>query len=128
MTQKVLTQSDFEAMLDSYAGRQVSHIVVTKTTSNISGQESLSEASPVNIKAYFMRTAQNWDYQKSGFFEKGDAVMLAQIPAGVTIDDIIIVEGEKFRVKEAFDVPGVYDSTGSNSIYVYTACNLFLYE
>ena len=126
MVQNVLSTSDFNRILDDYAGVQVSHTPVTKTTSNVSGQEALADGTPANIKCYFMRTGQNWDFEKAGFFEKGDAVMLAKVSDAVAKNDKITFKGSVYRVKEAFDVPGVFDSTGSGSSYVYTACNLFL--
>ena len=124
--QKVLTANDFDRILSDYAGRQVTHTPTTKTTSNISGQETLTDGSPVVLKAYFMKKQQNYDFGKYGFTEQGDAVCLAKYADSVAKDDKITVDGEVFRVKERFDVPGVFDSTGSGTSYVYTACNLFL--
>ena len=126
MVQNVLTVDDFDRILDDYAGRQVSHIVVTQSTSNISGQETFADAAPVTIKCYFMLTNQQWDFEKAGFLEKGDAVMLAKYADSVGKDDKITADGKTYRVKEAYDVPGVFDSTGSGTAMVYTACNLFL--
>ena len=126
--QKVLTVEDFNSILDNYAGRQLSHVVVTRTIDNISGHEVFSEASPVPIKAYFMRTMQQWDFEEAGFSEKGDAVALCKVADGIKKDNLLIIDGSKFRVKEAFNVPGVFDSTGSGSQMVYTATNLFLVD
>ena len=126
MVQNVLTVSDFDRILDDYAGVQVSHTPITRSTSNVTGQETLTDGTPANIKVYFMRTEQAWDFVKAGFVEKGDAVMLAKVADSVVKDDKITFKGSVYRVREAFDVPGVYDSTGSGSSFVYTACNLFL--
>ncbi len=128
MIQKVLTVNDFNRILDDYAGRQVSHTPIVKTTSNISGQETLTDGTAVTLKAYFMRTNQKWDYEKLGFLEKGHAVLLAKYADRVVKNSKITVEGNDFRVREAYDVPGVYDSTGTGTSFVYTACNLFLIE
>jgi len=126
MVQNVLTVEDFNQILDNYAGRQVTHTPVTQTISNVSGQETLTDGTPGAIKAYFMKYNQTWDYAKAGFLEQGDAVMLAKIADGVKKNDKITADGEDYRVQEAFDVPGVFDSTGSGTTMVYTACNLFL--
>ena len=126
MVQNLLTVADFDAILDDYFGQQISHTPVTRSTSNISGKETLSDGSASNIKAYFVRVGQNYDFVKAGFVERGDAVMLAKVADSVSKDDKITYQGSTYRVKEAFDVQGIFDSTGSNDAYVYTACNLFL--
>lgn len=128
MTQRVLNAKDFDNILDDYFGRQITHTPIVKTTSNISGQETLTEGTTVNIKAHFGRTGQTFDYVKAGFFEKGNAIALCKYSDGINKDDIITAEGHKFRVKEVFHVPGVFDSTGSGTTFIYSACNLFLYD
>jgi hypothetical protein len=126
MTQSILSVTDFDSILDNYAGQQMSLIKVTQSTSNMYGEETLTDATAANIKAYFMRTGQNWDYSKMGFLEKGDAVALTKYADSVVQNDKITVGSETYRVKEAFNVPGVFNSIGSGPTYVYTACNLFL--
>ncbi len=125
--QKWLTVNDFNQILDNYAGRTIPHISVSTSPSNITGEETLIESAPVNIKCYILKQNQNWNYKESGFLEKGDAVALTKIADTVKVNDIIIIHNEKFRVKESYDVPGEFDSSGI-STYVYTFCNLFLIE
>ena len=128
MVQRILSVADFDSILDNYFGRQVVHTPIVHTTSNITGQETLTDGTPVTIKCHFTRTNQNYDYNKAGFFEKGDAIILAKYADNVKKDSMITVEGNKFRVKEAFNVPGMFDSTGSGTTFTYTSCNLFLIE
>ena len=128
MTQRVLSVADFDSILDNYAGRQLTHTPVVRTISNITGQETLGDGTPKTLKAYFMRTSQKWDFEKMGFLEKGDAVALTKYADGVVKNDKITVEGNKYRVREAYNVPGTFDSTGSGTTMTYTACNLFLIE
>lgn len=124
--QRVLSVADFDFILDNYAGRQLTHTPVTKTGSNYTGEEILVEGTPVSIKCYVMKTAQNFNFKEHGFLEKGDMVGLFKIADNVTLNSIITVDGEDFRVKESYNVPGIFDSTGSGSINVYTAATLFL--
>lgn len=126
MVQNVLTVNDFDAMLDNYAGRQVSHAVVTRAISNMTGQETMSYGDARTLKAYFVRTSQAWDYEKAGFLEKGHAIMLSKYADGVVKNDKITVDGAVYTVREAYNVSGVFDSTGAGTAFVYTACNLFL--
>lgn len=127
MSQKILSVEDFNSILDNYAGRTISHIPVTQSTSNISGKETLSDGTPANIKCYVMKTGQNFDYGKYGLTEKGDAICLAKVADNVRVNSKLVFNGETFRVRESFDVPGVFDSTGA-ATYVYTVCSLFLIE
>ena len=128
MVQSVLSVNDFNRILDNYTGRQITHTPIVKTISNISGQETLTDGTAVSIKAHFMRTSQKWDFEKAGFLEKGDAVLLAKYADSVVKNNKITVEGNNYRVREAYNVPGVYDSTGSGTTYVYTSCSLFLID
>jgi len=128
MVQAVLTVSDFDRILNDYTGRQIIHTPIVKTTSNISGQETLTDGTAVTIKAHFMRTNQNWDFQKAGFLEKGNAVVLSKYADGVVKDDKITAEGNVYRVRESFNVAGVFSSTSDATTFTYTANNLFLIE
>ena len=126
--QNVLTANDFDSILDNYAGRQVQHISIARGTANISGQETLTNASTAYIKCYFMRSSQKWVFEKAGFFEKGDAVVLAKVSDKVKKDHKIIADGKEYFIREAFDVPGIFDSSGTTSsqtTLIYTACNLY---
>jgi hypothetical protein len=126
MVQTVLSVNDFDRILDNYTGRQITYTPIVKTVSNISGQETLTDGTPKNIKAHFIRTNQQWDFEKLGFLEKGHAVALTKYADGVVQDGKITEGGNTYRVKEAYNVPGVFDSTGEGTAFVYTACNLFL--
>jgi hypothetical protein len=126
--QEILTRADFEEILETYAGRQLTHIPVTKTTSNYTGEETLTEGTPVLIKCYVMKTGQTWNYREYGLVEKGDMIGLFKIVDNVKLDSIIIVDNERFRVREHYNVPGVFDSTGNASVYAYTVASLFKAE
>ena len=128
MTQSVLSVNDFNSILDNYSGRQVLHTPIVRTVSNISGQETLTDGTSVTIKVHFMRTSQRWDFEKAGFLEKGDAVMLTKYAAGVVKNDKITVGGNDYRVREAFNVPGTFSSTSDATSFTYTSCNLFLID
>lgn len=128
MVQNVLTVADFDSMLDEYAGRQVTHTPAVRTISNITGQETIADGTPATLKAYFMKTNQKWDFEKMGFLEAGHAVALTKYADGVVKNDKITADGSDYRVKEVYNVPGVFSSTSSATAMVYTACNLFLID
>jgi len=128
MTQDIFTAADFDHVLNNYAGRIITHTPAVRTVSNITGEAKIADGTAVTIKAYFMRTSQKWNYDKMGFMQQGDAVMLAKYADGVVKNDKITVEGKNFRVKEAYSIPGTFDSTGTGTSFTYTTANLFLEE
>jgi len=125
MSNTILSATDFNQILDDYAGRTLSHTPVTQTTSNITGQETLSDGTPINIKCYVMKTNQSFQYQEYGFLEKGDVIGLFKVADSVVINSKITINGEVYRVRESYNVPGVFDSS-TTATYIYTVGNLFL--
>jgi len=119
--------ASWQIVLDDW-GRHVSHIPATQSLSNITGQESIAEGSPVTIQAYFVRTTQLWNFEKAGFIEKGDAIMLAKYADSVKTADRISADGVKYRIIESYDVPGTLDNYGSGTVMVYTVCRLVMIE
>jgi len=125
MVNNILTAADFDAILNDYAGRTLAHTPQIKTTSNITGQETLADDTPANIKCYIMKVGQTFDFKKLGLIEQGDAVGLFKVADSVVKDSKITMNSEVFRVKEAFNVPGVFDSS-TTATYIYTVASLFL--
>ena len=92
MVQKMVTVDDFYALLDNYHGRQVSLIHVTKTINGLSGEEILAEGQAANIKCFFIRFMQNWDYKKDKEVFKR---VLATIKSKNVLDDKIMLKIEE---------------------------------
>jgi len=128
MVQSAFSVADFDFILKNYAGRLLSHTPYTKTESNYTGEETITAGTGTNILCYVMKTGQNFDFKQYGFIEKGNMVGLFKVADSVTLNSLITVNGEKYRVKESFDVPGVFDSAGTGTVYVYTVGNLFKAE
>lgn len=123
--QSLMTAVDFERILDDYCGRTLSHTPVTQTTSNITGEETLADGTPINIKCYVMKTGQTFNYKEWGLMEQGDMVGLFKVADSVQINSKVTVNGEVFRVKEKYDVPAVFDSS-STATYIYTVCSMVM--
>ena len=101
-------------------GRTVTHTPVTKTTSNIYGDETLTDGSAVSITAVFLKTEDKWMFDKQGKVEGGDAYLMADNGV-VSVDDKITADSETYRID---DIKTVY-SDDSNSTALYDYCNLF---
>lgn len=126
MTVALLTTTEFDAILDSFGGQQVTLNVATVTNSGYSGKPSISYGGNTSIKACFIRPGTSWTPEKAAFIEKGDAVMVTAATNGVKKDDKITVGSKVYLVREVFDVQGTFDSTGSGTANLFTQCNLFL--
>ncbi|MHA1481854.1 MAG: hypothetical protein ACTSQA_00265 [Candidatus Heimdallarchaeaceae archaeon] len=123
----IISAADFDQILNEYAGRTITHTPVTKTTSNITGEETLIDGTPVSIKCYVMKTNQSFNYKEAGFIELGDMVGLFKIADNVSINSKFTVNGEVFQAKESFDVPGVFNPEEEAQL-IYTSCNLYKLE
>ena len=121
----IMSRQDFDNILATYSGHRVSHIPTTKTLSNISGEETLTEGSAVNINVHFVWTSDPYDYNKSGLTQIGVAIMLSRIPDGVKKNDTITTESKKFRVQEIYDVKGTFQQDAAGTETVYSVCSLF---
>lgn len=105
-------------------GHNVLRTPVTKQTSNISGDETLTgsgvEGTPEVILVYFSRKNAPWFIDKAGLIAGGDAIML--VTAGQTInkDDKISYGGLDYRVQD------VIPRDQAGGITAFKSCNLFL--
>lgn len=101
--------------------RTVSRTPVTKTTSNIYGDETLTDGTPADISAVFVKKDDKWMFDKQGKVEGGDAYLQVKAAVTVNVDDKITVDSEVYRIN---DVLIVY-SDSSNSTALFKYCNLF---
>lgn len=120
----IISVADFDQILNSYAGRTITHTPVTTTTSNITGEETQVDGTPVSIRCYVMKTGQNFNYKEAGFIELGDMVGLFKIADNVSINSKFTINGEVFQVRESFDVPGVFNPE-EDATLIYTAGSLY---
>lgn len=107
-------------ILPQYYVTPVSHSASTKVTDNITGDETLSYASPVTINVYIARKNRPWFLDKAGLIEGGDAIML--VPYGTTVskNDTVLWNSNNYRVHTIIDRDMLGGSTA------YKSCSLFL--
>jgi len=114
-------KKDWTDQIVDRLARTVSRTSVTKTTSNIYGDETLTDGTPANISGVFLKKADKWMFDKQGKVEGGDAYLQVKAAVTVNVDDKITVNSETYRIS---DVLIVY-SDSSNSTALYKYCNLF---
>jgi hypothetical protein len=101
-------------------GDTVTHTPVTKTLSNVTGDETLTDGTGVNINAYIVRKNAPWFLDKAGLIQGGDALMLVSSAITITKDDKITWNSNTYRVQDVL----LRNQIGGNC--AYTLCNLFL--
>jgi hypothetical protein len=92
---------DESVFTDAYLAvfaKTVSRTPVTKTTSNATGDEILTDGTPENIPATLFRRETNWAMENSGLIEGADAIMLFLSTQAMVKDDKITYDSETYRV------------------------------
>ena len=103
----------FETMIDNF-DKLVSRTAVTKTTSNISGDETLTDGSTTaDIAAAFYRKEDEWLTDKQGFIQNADAIIIIKTSQALNKNDKIGFDGENYRVNKIVD-----RYIGSTKVYI----------
>ena len=95
-------QTAFETMIDAFA-KTLTRTPVTKTISNVTGNESLTEGTPVSISGPFFRQEDDWSQDRAGLFQGADAILLLKNDVVLNKDDKITYDGQDYRVEKVVD-------------------------
>lgn len=105
----------------NYTGLELTRTPVTKTLSNVEGDEILTDGTPESIDVYFTKKTTDWVFDKEGEVEGGDAFMLTKYNQTINKNDKITYEGNTYRVQMVID-------RVVNGEIVGKDCNLFLID
>ena len=100
-------------------------IVLSTTTyanSNIESDETATITGTASVNVYIVRKARPWNFDKEGFIEGGDALMLVQYTQTVTRGDKVTWNSNDYRIQT------VLDRDQLAGFISYKACNLFLLQ
>ena len=89
----------FQNMITAFA-KTLSRTPVTKTTSNASGDETLTDGTPANISAPFFRKEDDWMMDKPGLIQNADAIVLILPSLTINKDDKLTYDSETYRVQK----------------------------
>jgi len=93
---------------------------VTKTTSNLSGSETLTDgAADTNYQGILFRRQDTYNQEYVGLFKGADAILLVKTSQTINKNDKIAFDGDTFRVD---DVVNRYAGT----LKIYQTARLFL--
>ena len=91
-----ITSADFTNGPLADLGASVTWEAVTKTTSNITGDETLSYAGGVAKTVVFVKRSQRYAQGKEGLVDLGDAYCMSENSDAFKKNDRITFNGEKF--------------------------------
>ncbi len=91
------TNAGYELMIENF-GKVISRTPITKTESNISGDETLTEGTAANITGAFFRAEDAWSQDKEALFQGADAVILIKNSVTLNKNDKLTFSGEDYRV------------------------------
>ena len=101
-------------------GSSVTITPVTKTISNIEGDESLVSGVPYKETVYFSHRKVDWMFDEASLLEGGDAIMLVEPTSEVSKDDVITYNNSDYRIQD------VINRTQAGGEVMFKSCNLFL--
>jgi hypothetical protein len=92
-----ITATPFQAMITNFS-KSVTRTPVTKSTSNFSGDETLTDGTPGAISAAFYRKEDEWMQDKIGLLQGADAIIMVLPSQTLNKDDKITYDSENYRV------------------------------
>lgn len=95
-----MVKSDFEDFPFEDLARDVVRTPITKSISNITGSPTYTKGTTQPIKAIFTKRTKNYDLNKEGLAELGDAFMQIKQDQTMNKEDLITVDSETYRVDE----------------------------
>lgn len=93
---------------------------ITYSKSNIDADETATVSGTSSVNCYIVRKTRPWSFDKAGFIEGGDAVMLVQYNQSINRGDKITWNGNTYRIQT------VLDRDQLSGGIAYKACNLFI--
>lgn len=103
-------------------GSSVTVTPVTKTISNIEGDETLTEGTTYSETVYLSRKSTDWSFDEAGLVKGGDAVMIITPSSSIKKDDLVKHNDTTYRVQN------IIKRTQAGGTNMFTSCNLFLVE
>lgn len=83
--------------------KTLSHTPVTKTTSNLTGDETLTDGTPVNIQGAFFKKESLWAQKNIGLLNGADGILIVKPDVTLTKNDKVTWDGEIYRIDSVTD-------------------------
>lgn len=108
--------------LPSYYTTSIVLSSITYSNSNIDADETATVTGTALLNCYIVRKARPWNFDKAGFIEGGDALLIAPYDSTIKRGDKVTWNSNDYRVHTMLDRDQL---TG---VISYKACNLILLQ
>lgn len=90
-------QIAFETLIDNFQ-KTISRTPVTKTISNITGDETLTEGIAADIIGAFFRKEDEYVQDKIGLLRNADAILMVKHDVTINKDDKLTYDSQDYRI------------------------------
>ena len=111
----------FALMITNFS-KTVSYTSVTKTTDNITGDETISEGTPADISGAFFKKDQSYNQEIEGLFKDADAILMLLPAVTVAKNGFITYDGEKYQIRDDLFKRKL------GTVHFYNVARLYLYD
>jgi hypothetical protein len=101
-------------------GSSVTITPVVKTTSNISGDETLTEGTSFTATLYVSRKTSDWFVDQAGLIKGGDLLIVAPPTTDIDKDYVVTFNGDDYRVHYVIS----RDQAGGTAMFKTVSCYL----
>ena len=108
----------YELMIDNFS-KTLSYTPVTKTISNITGDETLTDGTADNISGAFFRKLDKYSQEIQGLMDNADAVLMVKNSVTIVKNDKITYDGQTYRINDV-----ITRRLGTYVFYKYSQCFL----
>jgi hypothetical protein len=110
----------YKVMIDNFS-KSLTYTPVTKTTDNITGDETLTSGTPSTISAAFFKRDQIYNQEYVGLIKDADAIMVMLPTVNVTKNSFITYGGEKYQIRDDLFERKL------GTVHFYNVARLYLY-
>jgi hypothetical protein len=109
----------FETMIDIFS-KDITYTHCAKTTSNVTGDETLTPGVSSTIRGALFKTKDWWVQDKIGLITEAENLAIFKMSVtSIDKDDLLAYDGETWRVQNIH-------TRYYNGIAIYQVCDLFL--
>lgn len=89
----------YKTMITNFS-KSLTYTPVTKTTDNITGDETITDGTPATISGAFFKREQSFPQAVEGLFKDADAIVMLLPAVEVVKNGFIAYDGETYQIRD----------------------------